>query len=198
MASFRYRIRRVIALLGSPPGASQAPSRFQGSEQLLNLTKSNWFPLDFGELPIPNNPGYRDGLGLITRDTGPVRGRKGTSHREARGICLCFFVCLRALVGFSAPCSASLGISRPLFLLGCLALSGHLRASLGLTVPLWSSLGLFGLLAPGFLWASLSLAGPLWASLGLSVPLRISLGSPVAARAFTDLCGSLWASLGLF
>ena len=82
--------------------------------------------------------------------------------------------------------------------------AGHLcdlrlyRASLGLTVPLWSSLGLFGLLAPGFLWVSLSLAGPLWASLGLSVPLRISLGSPVAARAFTDLCGSLWASLGLF
>ena len=74
-------------LLRSPPGASKAPSGCQGSAQLLNLSKSNCFPLDFGELPIPNNPGYRDALGLITRDTGPVRGRKDNSHRQARGIC---------------------------------------------------------------------------------------------------------------
>ena len=51
---------RGKGLLKSPPSASKAPSGFQGSEQLLNLSKSNCFPLVFGELPIPNNPGYRD------------------------------------------------------------------------------------------------------------------------------------------
>ena len=78
---------RGKGLLKSPPGASKAPSGFQGSAQLLNLSKSNCFPLDFGEPPIQNNPGDRDGLGLITCDTRPVRSRKDTSHRQARGIC---------------------------------------------------------------------------------------------------------------
>ena len=78
---------RGKGLLRSPPGASNAPSGFQGSEQVLNLSKSKRFPLDFGEPPIQNNPGDRDGLGLITRDTGPVRGRKDTAYRQARGTC---------------------------------------------------------------------------------------------------------------
>ena len=75
------------AFSGLPQAPQKRPSGFQGAEQLLNLLKPNWFPLDFRELPIPNNPGYRNGLGLITQDTGPVRGRKDTSHRQAREIC---------------------------------------------------------------------------------------------------------------
>ena len=47
------------AFSGLPQAPQKRPSGFQGSEQVLNLSKSNCFPLDFGELPIPNTPGYR-------------------------------------------------------------------------------------------------------------------------------------------
>ena len=39
-------------LLRSPPGASKAPSGFQGSEQLLNLSKRNCFPLEHAKYVI--------------------------------------------------------------------------------------------------------------------------------------------------
>ena len=47
------------AFSGLPQAPQKRPSGFQGSEQVLNLSKSNCFPLDFGELPIPNTLGYR-------------------------------------------------------------------------------------------------------------------------------------------
>ena len=111
---------------------------------------------------------------------------------------------------------ALLGLSRFLDRLG---LSGHLRASLVLAVPLWASLGLpgplcasLGLFEPlspsldpsGVLWAStelwisLGLAGilwtllDLWGSLDLSGPVWESLGRISASL---GLSGSPWVSL---
>ena len=48
----------------SPPSASEVASGFRGFEKLRNLSTSNCFPLDFGELPKPEKPGARDGLGV--------------------------------------------------------------------------------------------------------------------------------------
>ena len=66
---------------------SKAPSGLRSLRKLRNILKSNCFPLEFGKLPKPDNPGDRDWLGSITRDTGTVRGRKTTLHRQAHGIC---------------------------------------------------------------------------------------------------------------
>ena len=76
----------LLGVIRSPPGASKAPWGFRGSEKLLNLSKSNCCPLEVSELLKPDNPGDHDWLGSITRDTGTVRGRKDTFHRQARGV----------------------------------------------------------------------------------------------------------------
>ncbi len=50
------------AFSGLPQAPQKRPSGFQGAEQLLNLVKPNCFPLDFRELPIPNNPFFAKDL----------------------------------------------------------------------------------------------------------------------------------------
>ena len=55
---------RGKGLFGSFPGAYEVPLGFRGSVKLLNLLKLSCFPLDFGELLKPDNPGARDGLGV--------------------------------------------------------------------------------------------------------------------------------------
>ena len=50
------------AFSGLPQAPQKRPSGFQGAEQLLNLLKPNCFPLDFRELPIPNNPFFAKDL----------------------------------------------------------------------------------------------------------------------------------------
>ena len=50
------------AFSGLPQAPPKRPSGFPGAEQLLNLLKPNCFPLDFRELPIPNNPFFAKDL----------------------------------------------------------------------------------------------------------------------------------------
>ena len=61
----------------SPPGASEVPSGFPGFEKLPNLSTSDCFPLDFGELPKPDKPlqGPQDNAGQAKTSTFPRQAR---------------------------------------------------------------------------------------------------------------------------
>ena len=62
----------------SPPSASEVPSGFPGFEKLPHLSKSDCFPLDFGELPKPDKP-------LESPQDNAGQTKKSTFPRQARG-----------------------------------------------------------------------------------------------------------------
>ena len=176
------------AFSGLPQAPTKCPLGFRGSVKLLNLLKLSCFPMDFGELLKPDNPGARDGLGVClqwmalwacSRWAFPPACR-GKGYFEAP------WGCSRS--SFSLACRGKgyfevhLVCLRSSFPRACLGKDDCIRAFPPACRGTGCCDGMFPLPVKekaiswisGPLWAlqaSLGLSGSLWSSLGLSLSL---------------------------